>query len=267
MRSLPRVGTGLSSAVLEKNDTSTTDRKSVISLKDVAVAYDREVALFNVSLDIYPGEFVGICGPNASGKTTLLKTMLGVVKPFQGRITLFGKDVTKHGIAHENRFRLAYVPQQLNIDRNFPASVLDVIMMGRYGRIGLFQSVQEEDRRQALEAAVKVHMEDALKRPIGHLSGGQQQKVLIAQALAQNPDVILMDEPTSALDFKMARSVMELLKEINQNQNLTILTINHNLRLLREFSKRVICINKRIVFDGRVSDPALEHAVEEVFFS
>ncbi|MFW9916622.1 MAG: metal ABC transporter ATP-binding protein, partial [Candidatus Thorarchaeota archaeon] len=164
MKSLQRVAAGFSSEVeLEKNDTPAAERKPIISLKDVAVAYGREVALFNVSLDVFPGEFVGICGPNASGKTTLLKTMLGVIKPFQGKVTVFGKDATKHGIAHEDRFRLAYVPQQLNIDRNFPASVLDVIMMGRYGSIGLFQSVREIDRQCALEAAAKVHMEDALK--------------------------------------------------------------------------------------------------------
>ena len=253
--------------VQESNKRIIAPNNSFIRLKDVAVAYGQEVALFDISLEISPGEFIGICGPNASGKTTLLKTILGIIKPFQGIVTLFGKDVSKGGLSHADRFRIGYVPQLLNIDRNFPASVQDVILMGRYSRIGLFRRIRKEDRQKAWEAAEKVHLEDTLKRPIGHLSGGQQQKVLIAQVLAQNPEILMMDEPTSALDFKMARSVMKLLDELNRNYGLTIFTINHNIRLLREFSQRIICINKRIAFDGSPNDPVLESVVEKVFFS
>ncbi len=239
----------------------------VIRLENVLVAYGREVALFDVSLDVFMGEFIGICGPNASGKTTLLKTMLGVVKPFQGRVLLFGKELGKKGISQDDRFRIGYVPQILNIDRRFPALVEDVILMGRYGRIGLLKPPGKKDKQLVRDAAEKVDLETILKRPIGHLSGGQQQKVLIAQILAQNPEVLIMDEPTSALDFKMARSVMETLKDLNQNYGLTIITINHNIRILREFSQRIICLNRKVHFDGDPNAPTLEQAIERTFFA
>ena len=239
----------------------------IICLNKIRVAYRSIVALADISLDIYRGEFVGICGPNGSGKTTLLKTILGIVKPYLGKITIFGEDITNKQISKENKLKLGYVPQiDKQIDRNFPALVEDVVMMGRYSRIGFVKSPSSHDWDVVHKALKAIHMEKETKRPFGHLSGGQQQRVLIGRALAQEPEVLLMDEPTSALDFKMTEKLMDLVKELHEKQKLTIIMVNHNIRLLQSYVERLICLNHKLAYDGEPYNPNMDQIIEEVFF-
>lgn len=237
---------------------------TIISLRDISVAYQNTVALYDVNIDIFKNDFIGICGSNGSGKTTLLKTILGAVKPFKGNINILGKDINDLG--RKEKFKIGYVPQIQPIDRNFPALVEDVVAMGRYAQVGIFHKFKDKDKTLITNALEMIDMLDYACRPIGHLSGGQQQKVWIARALAQDAEILLLDEPVSALDFKMTKSVLELLRKLNEENEKTIIMILHNIKLLKEYTKRLICLNKTIFFDGSPQSPEADREIERIFF-
>ena len=243
---------------------STSSNEVLICLKDINVVYGNLAALYDVNVDIHNGDFLGICGPNGSGKTTLLKTIMGLIKPLTGQIALFG-EIIEDKIPKETKFRFGYVPQITDIDKNFPALVKDVVEMGRYAKAGIVKSLTKEDKQKALDALKLVDMDHMLERPIGHLSGGQQQRVLIAQALAAEADVLLLDEFTSALDFKMTEEVMELLDYLNHTHGITIVTVGHNIEILRAYCNRIVCIDKIIAYDGTPDDPDLDVVIGRIF--
>ena len=251
----------------EKSNASIVSKKLVICLENVRIAYGSLVALADINLDINKGEMLGICGPNGSGKTTLLKAILGQIKPYQGSIKIFGTDITNRGISKSIKMHIGYVPQVQKIDHHFPALVEDVVMMGRYSKIGAIRGPTKKDRDIVRKALFDVHMEKFSKRPIGHLSGGQQQKIMIARALAQEPQILLLDEPTSALDFKMANDLMQLIKELHEKQGLTIIMVQHNIKLLQDYAERLVCLNVKIAYDGNPRDPKVSEIIEKVFFS
>ncbi|MBY9000530.1 MAG: ABC transporter ATP-binding protein [Candidatus Heimdallarchaeota archaeon] len=236
----------------------------VACMKDISVVYGDFAALYEVNLDVNKGDFIGICGPNGSGKTTLLKTMVRLVQPIAGRMMLYDQEITDTIPAYI-RFRIGYVPQITNIDRNFPALVKDVVEMGRYAKAGLARRITRVDKQKAMEALQLVDMEQSADRPIGHLSGGQQQRVLIAQALAAEAEVLLLDEFTSALDFRMTEDIMELLFHLNHTHKITIITVGHNIEILRAYCNRIVCINKVIAFDGSPKDQKLDEAINKIF--
>lgn len=249
--------------------TSNTNVSStpVIEVRNLSVAYQNTLALYEVSLDIYKGEYLGICGPNGSGKTTLIRTILGLVKPFSGTISIYGHDVSlvNKQTMKELLLKIGYVPQIQHIDRHFPAYVKDVVMMGRYPRIGLFRRPSSTDRAIVEEAMKMAEVYHLRNRPIGHLSGGQQQKVLIARALAQEPEIMLLDEPTSALDFKMTQKIMELLRKLRDEQGLTIVTILHDIELLRRYSTRIACLNQTMRWVGDPNSKELDALLQQLF--
>ncbi len=253
-------------SVLEYPTINTKSKELVVCLKDIHVAYGSLAALAGVNLDIRRGEIVGICGPNGSGKTTLLKVMLGKVKPYKGSVKLLGQQL-KDGLSKDLKLKIGYVPQVQGIDRHFPATVGDVVMMGRYSRIGVGRRPSKADKEIVHKALHDVHLEAFKDRPIGHLSGGQQQKVMIARALAQEPEILLLDEPTSALDFKIAEDLMNLIKELNEKQNLTIIMVQHNIKILQDYSDRLVCLNVRMAYDGPPKDPQITDIIQRVFFS
>ena len=243
-----------------------SSHKLVVCLKDINVAYGSLAALAGVNLDIHEGEIVGICGPNGSGKTTLLKVILGKVKPFKGSIKILGQDISQ-GLSKELKLKIGYVPQVQKIDRHFPATVSDVVMMGRYSQIGIGKRPSKLDKEIVHKALHDVHLQAFKDRPIGHLSGGQQQKVMIARALAQEPEILLLDEPTSALDFKIGEDLMNLIKNLNENKNLTIIMVQHNIKILQDYSDRLICLNVRMAYDGPPKDSQIPEIIQKVFFS
>lgn len=246
------------------SDNISSEKDIIVCMKDLSVAYGDFAALYEINLDIKKGDFIGICGPNGSGKTTLLKTMIGLVQPIAGNIMLYGEEINEN-VPTYIRFRIGYVPQITNIDRNFPALVKDVVEMGRYAKAGLAKRLTQIDKQKARDALHLVNMENAAERPIGHLSGGQQQRVLIAQALAAEAEVLLLDEFTSALDFRMTEDIMELLDYLNYKHKITIITVGHNIEILRAFCNRIVCINKVIAFDGDPKDPELDKAIIKIF--
>ncbi len=239
-----------------------------ICINGLTVLYGDVVALWQINLDVSKGDYVGIAGPNAAGKTTLLKAILGLIEPLEGQISILGTNI-HNGKAKSKEIlkKVAYVPQVHKIDNFFPASVLDVVLMGRYSMNGLGSRLKEIDYKITEEEIRKIGMWNQRERPIGHLSGGQQQKVLIARALAKEPEILLLDEPTSNLDFKITREISELITNLHKERNLTVITINHNLKLLRQEVERFVILNKAIVYEGPPDSPIVDEVIDKTFFS
>ncbi|MFX1515189.1 MAG: metal ABC transporter ATP-binding protein [Promethearchaeota archaeon] len=238
----------------------------LICINNAVVAYQNVVALANINLDVYEGDILGICGPNGSGKSTLLKAILNLVPLSYGTIRFHSQDSqVQLGEEYRQDINIGYVPQIHNIDRNFPALVEDVVAMGRYAQVGFLKRVKKSD--PYIENALRsVGMWKFRKRPIGHLSGGQQQKVMIARSLASNPKILLLDEPTAALDFRIERAIMDLIQQLHQKQNLTIILVTHRMSFLKDFTTRVVCLDKSIIWEGEPSDPKLQAIINQLFF-
>jgi len=245
-----------------KNEDSSSD--ILICVNGLAVAYQTNVALFDINLDVHRHDFLGICGPNGSGKSTLLKSIVGAVKPIQGTLSVFGEDLAKSNI-RAVKAKIGYVPQIQNIERNFPALVEDVVGMGLYSQIGFFRTLSKRHREKITAALKLVDMEGMAKRPIGHLSGGQQQKVKIARALVNNPEILLIDEPFTALDFKVAKNLADLIAKIYRETAITIVMVSHSIQLIKEHCNRAVCLDKRLIWEGDPKSTAFEDAVKMVF--
>lgn len=215
----------------------------VVKLSNITLKYDQKIALSNIDLEIGEGEFIGLIGPNGAGKTTLLKLLLGILKPTSGKINIFGKEGRLKG---RMRNRIGYIPQNPEIDYYFPIKVIDVAMMGRYAKIGFFRNPNQEDRKIVLESLEKVGMKDYVNTPYGHLSSGQQQRVSVARVLSQQPEMLLLDEPTANIDIGTEETIINLINEIHQTKQMTILYIAHNINLLTRYLDRIICLNQSI---------------------
>lgn len=211
--------------------------QDVIELDRVSFAYQKRLILENVNLKVKHGEFACIVGPNGGGKTTLLKMMLGLVHPTDGRISVLGESPTKA------RKRIGYMPQYTHLDLQFPATVMDVVLMGRLHRGRFFFS--KEDRMKAMDAIVHVGLENEAQNGFHELSGGQRQRVLIARALCSEPDLLLLDEPMSNVDHQTEEHLLTILKDLNHN--ITILLVSHDLGFVSRHVKQVICVNRTVV--------------------
>ncbi|MDH3214112.1 MAG: ABC transporter ATP-binding protein [Myxococcales bacterium] len=210
----------------------------VLAIDGVSFAYRGQPVLEDVSLSVEPGDTLAILGPNGSGKTTLLKVILGLLAPDRGSIRVFGEPPARaHG-------RVGYVPQRFVFDLDFPIRVLDVALMGRLASRGLFHRFDAEDRACALAALERVEMKALAERPIGTLSGGQIQRVLIARALALEPGLLLLDEPTASLDERIGRSVWDLLDELSRD--MAIICVSHDIGAISRHVRSVACLNVRL---------------------
>jgi len=219
----------------------------VIELEHVTVRYQELVALEDVSLRVAPGEFLALIGPNGSGKTTLIKTILGLVTPADGTVRLFGKLPQQ---LNGDWKRVGYVPQTAQIDPRFPIRVFDVVLMGRYGQVGLIRRPGSGDRKAAWQALEQVDMADLAQRPIGRLSGGQRQRALVARALATEPELLLLDEPTTGVDVGTTEGLFDLLEALH-HQGMTILVVSHDVGVVAQHVNQVACVNRRLVAHGR----------------
>jgi zinc transport system ATP-binding protein len=218
--------------------------KNIIEVKDVSFSYNgNEKVLENISLEIHPGDYMGLVGPNGAGKTTLLRIILNLLTPKIGTVKLFGKDIRNFRDWH----KIGYVPQKLaNFDVNFPASVYEVVLMGRYSKKNLFQKTTEADKKSVRDALQKVNMWEHKDRLIGDLSGGQQQRVFIARALVNRPEVIFLDEPTTGVDKKTQDEFYALLQKLNQEFGLTLVLVSHDIRRLTQEVMHIACVDKTL---------------------
>ena len=199
--------------------------------------------LKNISLSFFPGAKIGVLGLNGAGKSTLIKAIMGLLPTDSGWVRIFGKNNRK------NLKRVGYVPQRESVDWDFPVSVMDVVLMGRYGQLGLFKRPGKEDRDIACECLEKVKMMPYADRQIANLSGGQQQRVFLARALAQESDLYFMDEPFAGVDAATESSIIELLHELRQ-QGKTMLVVHHDLPTARNYFDMLILLNMRLVDFG-----------------
>jgi len=210
--------------------------KSIVSFDHVCFSYQDALVVNDVSFDINEGEFVGIIGPNGGGKTTLLKLLLGFLRPNTGKISVFGNTprVSKQPIA--------YVPQALRFDKQFPISVLELVLQGRLSHLPWYGQYSKQDKEAALAALQRVGMLDFQHRSFGNLSGGQAQRALIARALASEPRLLLLDEPTASVDNQAEADIYAILKGL-QGQ-ITIVMVTHNLQATIELVEKVICMQQ-----------------------
>jgi len=211
------------------------EKNIVIELKNISAGYDNDIIIENINCNIYDGDFFGIIGPNGGGKSTLLKIILGLLNPIKGTIQIYGQD-PKIG-----RKNIGYVPQYSEYDKHYPISVFDVVLMGRRSIRGLHPTYSSDDKKATMKALEKVNMEKYKKRHISELSGGQRQRVFIARALVSNPKILLLDEPTASIDKDLQINFYNLLKELNKN--VTIVLVTHDIGVISSYVNRVACLN------------------------
>jgi len=212
----------------------------VISLKNISVNYGKNTVLKDINFQVKEKDFIGIIGPNGGGKTTLLKTLLGLIKPQKGEISILDLPVNR------GRKYIGYVPQALEFDRTFPILVEDVVRMGRLSTKHIFKPYNHHDEEIVNHCLTQVGMTKLRSRSIGELSGGERQRVYIARALATKPQILLLDEPTANVDSKIQNNIYELLKELNDY--ITILLISHDLAAISSYVKTIACLNRNLYY-------------------
>ena len=216
---------------------------AAITTRGLWVAYNGHPVLEDVNLDIAENTCVGILGPNGAGKSTLLKVILGLLAPTRGEVLVFGADPRQ---ARSQGNLIGYLPQRPLANPRFPVSVLDVVLMGRYGRIGLGRRPTREDRDAALAHLTRLGIPHLAHRPIGEVSGGEQQRVFIARALAVNPRLVVLDEPTISLDACSQDEVYDLVKKLKDELNLTVIMVSHDIGAVASHVDDIICLNRRV---------------------
>ncbi|OCN01904.1 ABC transporter [Clostridium sp. W14A] len=230
--------------------------QKVVEISHVTVRYGAFTALHDVSLDVTQGEYLGIIGPNGGGKTTLLRSILGLVPISAGSISICGKAPGKTGML------VGYVPQFANIDRSFPVTVREVVLTGRLTRSRLpFHRYSGADRAAADAALQEVGIGELASRQISGLSGGEFQRMLVARALAENPKILLLDEPTASVDAKSRRQIYDLLGELNRK--MTILLVTHDMMAVSSRVHRLACLNGGLVYHG---EPELDRNTVDALY-
>ncbi len=217
-------------------------KKAVIRLEHVTASYDGHTALEDVTLTVYEGDFLGIIGPNGGGKTTLLKVILGLVKPERGHVEVLGTTPS------QARHRIGYVPQAIDFDPDFPIQVVDVVRMGclkylKFGNGG-YQGCQENINQVMRQMGVW----DLRDRQMGRLSGGERQRVLIARALVTDPEILLLDEPTASVDSQFQSTIYEVLSRLNEK--MTICLVSHDIGVISSYVEKVACLNQQLFYHG-----------------
>lgn len=220
-----------------------SDQSVPLRVQDLTVAWHRRPVIWDVEFDVSPGRLVGIVGPNGAGKSTLLKAVMDLVPKASGRVEIFGRSW------RESRHRVGYVPQRESVDWDFPVSVLDVVTMGLYGRIGWFGRVHRRHREAARRALEQVGIGELADRQISQLSGGQQQRTFLARALVQEADLYLMDEPFSAVDAATEQAIVEILRSMRAAGR-TAVVIHHDLHTVPDYFDSVVLLNMRVVAEG-----------------
>lgn len=233
----------------------------ILSVRDLSFAYNGRAILQQISFNVRAGDFVGLVGPNGSGKSTLVKNLLGILAPQTGSITLFGTDIRRF----RDWYRIGYLPQKLNLSTQFfPATVAEVVALGLIaaGRERKSRSSENEAIATALELLDILPIRNKL---IGELSGGQQQRALLARALVAEPDMLILDEPTSAIDPETRERFFAVLQDLNNRKNLTTILITHDIGNIGRYAKKLLYLDRKIVFYGGFDDFCLSPDMSEFF--
>lgn len=242
-----------------KNDhTILEEENPVIEVHDLTVSYDKKPVLWAVDFTIPKGALCGIIGPNGAGKSTLIKSIMDLVDISSGYVKLFDKELD------EVRKRVSYVPQRESVDWDFPASVMDIVLMGRYSKLGLFKRPRKADKDAAMKALEMVGMEKYSKRQISQLSGGQQQRVFLARALTQDADMYLLDEPFAGVDASTEKAIVDILKNLTKHGK-TIVVVHHDLQSVETYFDWVLLLNLRLVASGPIKEVFTPALLEETY--
>jgi len=207
---------------------------NLIKLENINAGYEGKVILNNISIDINEGDFIGVIGPNGGGKTTLLRIILGLIKPFSGNIT--------YNTSSSNLF--GYLPQSQNIDKHFPISVKEVVLSGLMSKKKLWQKYNNKDKKKVLDLLMEYKMYDYRDTPIGEISGGQAQRIYLCRAIISSPKILILDEPTTYVDSNFEKELYEALKKLNQN--MSIIMVSHDLGTICSHVKTIACVNGKL---------------------
>jgi ABC-type Mn2+/Zn2+ transport system ATPase subunit len=238
---------------------------TVIKIQDAVVSYREDVALQGVSLEVRKGEFIGIIGPNGAGKTTLLTIVNGLGKLVHGQAWVLGSRLNGRNSINLRR-RIGYVAQVERIDPRLPINVRETVMVGCYGRLGLFRRPTRAQWEKVDEVLEMVGIAHLSERPIGHLSGGEYQRAAIARALVQQPEIFLLDEPTASIDQKAQREILGLIQLIHREYGTTTLFVTHDLRMLPSICQRLILMkNGRIWQEGSPESMLREEVLSQLY--
>ncbi|VAX22538.1 Zinc ABC transporter, ATP-binding protein ZnuC [hydrothermal vent metagenome] len=232
---------------------------NVVEVENVSLSFDGHKVLDNVSFSIQAGSFTGLIGPNGAGKTTILRVLLGLLKPDGGKVRIFG-----HPPGKSHSF-IGYVPQSITYDRMFPVSVREVVMMGRFGTIGLGRGPQEKDYTAVNEALSVVGAQSFADQRFGKLSGGERQRALIARALCVKPHLLLLDEPTTGVDVVSQDTFYKMLKGLVKNMKMTIMLVSHDLGVITKMVDDLICINQKVFVHGSPKDVLSDGVIGQAY--
>lgn len=230
----------------------------IIKVEDLTVAYDLKPVLWDIDLTLPLGQLIAIVGPNGAGKSTLIKAMLGIHKPISGRTYFSGKEYK------EVYKKIAYVPQRGSVDWDFPTTVFDVVLMGRYSHVGWFKRPGKIDKEKTLEALKMVKMDKFLDRQIKELSGGQQQRVFLARALVQEADIYFMDEPFQGVDIMTELAIIEILRELKKLGK-TVIVVHHDLETVPKYFDYVTLLNMKVIASGKVSEVFNDETINKAY--
>jgi len=231
-----------------------------LSIYDLSVSYHQKPVLWNINIKIPTGQLVGIIGPNGAGKSTLIKAIMGLIPIKSGNISILEKPLSAV------RSQISYVPQKESVDWDFPASVFDVVLMGRYGKLGLFQRPRSSDKEIAYNCIRQVGLEAYQDRQIAQLSGGQQQRVFLARALAQKADIYFMDEPFAGVDIATEKAIIDILRQI-RNEGKTVFVVHHDLQTAPQYFDRMILLNMHLVACGTTQEVFTQANLREAYGS
>jgi ABC-type Mn2+/Zn2+ transport system ATPase subunit len=242
--------------------SDSSEPKKLIELEDVCVSLSGRPVLRDITFSLGEHAFLGVVGPNGAGKTTLLKVMLGLIVPDRGIVRVMGMmpGELRHELHH-----IGYMPQTVLFDQAFPASVFDVVMMGRTCCIGLLRFPGKEDRRAASDSIEKVGLKGLEKRPIGELSGGQQKRAFLARALCRETHILFLDEPTSGLDLPVQEQFMGLLTLLKEELRLSVIFVSHDVQTLARHSDQMICINHSMHIHGMPQEVLGSQRLKEAY--
>lgn len=229
-----------------------------LEINDLTVAYDSKPALWDVDIAVPEGVLMAVVGPNGAGKSTMLKSVLDLIPRAAGDISIFGKPYAKA------RHLVGYVPQRGSVDWDFPTSVLDVVLMGLYGKLGWFRRPGKKERDIALQALEQVGIADLAYRQISQLSGGQQQRTFLARALVQDAELYFMDEPFAAVDAVTERAIVNILRELRQ-RNKTVVVVHHDLQTVEEYFDWVALMNVQMIACGAVAEVYTEANINQTY--
>jgi len=232
-----------------------------VKVEDVTVLHGPMTVLDNVSFSVGKGEFLAIIGPNGAGKTTLIKVILGLLKPSAGSVEVFGRSVNELG---PHRSKIGYVAQIHGIDLTFPVTVFETVLMGTYGKLGLWKRPGSAEREAAMRALDRVGIANLQDRPIARLSSGQRQRAFIARALANDPELLILDEPTTGVDIATTGNLYSLLRQL-KNDGVTVILVSHDVGVVAAYLDSLACLNVSLVAHCRPDEVACNDALREMY--